>query len=67
MLSDAEKRSMYDRYGTDMPPGFGGTDFGGMRDPFDISLRSSATLVVLAASGGPAGAAPNAVTTSGPV
>jgi molecular chaperone DnaJ len=27
---------MYDRYGTDTPPGFGGFDYGGMRDPFDI-------------------------------
>ena len=36
VLSDPEKRSMYDRYGKDVPPGFGGFDFGGMRDPFDI-------------------------------
>ncbi len=36
VLSDAEKRAMYDRYGTDGPPGLGGFDFGGMRDPFDI-------------------------------
>ena len=36
VLADAEKRAMYDRYGTDVPPGFGGVDFGGMRDPFDI-------------------------------
>jgi molecular chaperone DnaJ len=36
VLSDPEKRSMYDRYGKDIPPGFGGFDFGGMRDPFDI-------------------------------
>jgi molecular chaperone DnaJ len=36
VLSDADKRSMYDRYGTEGPPGFGGFDFGGMRDPFDI-------------------------------
>jgi molecular chaperone DnaJ len=35
-LSDPEKRSMYDRYGKDVPSGFGGFDFGGMRDPFDI-------------------------------
>ncbi|MGC9521601.1 MAG: molecular chaperone DnaJ [Anaerolineae bacterium] len=36
VLSDADKRAMYDRYGTEGPPGFGGFDFGGMRDPFDI-------------------------------
>jgi molecular chaperone DnaJ len=36
VLSDAEKRAMYDRYGAEGPPGFGGFDFGGMRDPFDI-------------------------------
>ncbi len=36
VLSDPEKRSMYDRFGTDVPNGFGGVDFGGMRDPFDI-------------------------------
>lgn len=36
VLSDPDKRSMYDRYGKDVPPGFGGFDFGGMRDPFDI-------------------------------
>jgi molecular chaperone DnaJ len=36
VLSDPEKRTMYDRYGKDVPPGFGGFDFGGMRDPFDI-------------------------------
>jgi len=36
VLSDPEKRAIYDRYGTDVPPGFGGFDFGGMRDPFDI-------------------------------
>lgn len=37
VLSDAEKRAMYDRYGVDGPPGFGGFDFGGAgRDPFDI-------------------------------
>ncbi len=36
VLSDPEKRAMYDRYGKDVPPGFGGFDFGGMRDPFDI-------------------------------
>lgn len=36
VLSDSEKRAMYDRYGTEGPPGLGGFDFGGMRDPFDI-------------------------------
>ncbi|MGC9469055.1 MAG: molecular chaperone DnaJ [Anaerolineae bacterium] len=36
VLSDVEKRAMYDRYGTEGPPGLGGFDFGGMRDPFDI-------------------------------
>ncbi len=36
VLSDPEKRSMYDRFGTDVPNGFGGFDFGGGRDPFDI-------------------------------
>lgn len=36
VLSDTDKRAMYDRYGTEVPPGFGGFDFGGMRDPFDI-------------------------------
>ncbi|HOU13379.1 MAG TPA: molecular chaperone DnaJ [Anaerolineae bacterium] len=36
VLSDAEKRSMYDRFGTDVPNGFGGFDFTGGRDPFDI-------------------------------
>lgn len=36
VLSDPERRAMYDRYGTEGPPGFGGFDFGGMRDPFDI-------------------------------
>ncbi len=36
VLSDADKRAMYDRYGTDVPPGMGGYDFGGIRDPFDI-------------------------------
>jgi molecular chaperone DnaJ len=35
VLSDPEKRSIYDRFGTDTPPGFG-FDFGGGRDPFDI-------------------------------
>ncbi|HQK14166.1 MAG TPA: molecular chaperone DnaJ [Anaerolineae bacterium] len=37
VLSDTEKRAMYDRFGTDVPNGFGGFDFGGAaRDPFDI-------------------------------
>jgi molecular chaperone DnaJ len=36
VLSDPEKRAMYDRYGTDGPPGLNGFDFGGMRDPFDL-------------------------------
>lgn len=37
VLSDPEKRSMYDRFGVEGPPGFGGFDFGsGGRDPFDI-------------------------------
>jgi molecular chaperone DnaJ len=38
VLSDDQKRSMYDRFGTEVPPGFGGFDFGGAgaRDPFDI-------------------------------
>ncbi len=36
VLSDPEKRMMYDRYGTEAPPGFGNVDFGNMRDPFDI-------------------------------
>jgi len=36
ILSDSDKRSMYDRYGSDGPPGFGGFDYGGVRDPFDI-------------------------------
>ncbi|MGC9347434.1 MAG: molecular chaperone DnaJ [Anaerolineae bacterium] len=36
VLSDSQKRSMYDRFGTEGPPGFGGFDFGGARDPFDI-------------------------------
>lgn len=38
VLSDPKKREMYNHYGTDTPPGFGGFDFGGagMRDPFDI-------------------------------
>jgi len=36
-LSDPERRSMYDRFGTDVPNGFGsGFDFGAGRDPFDI-------------------------------
>jgi len=35
ILSDPEKRAMYDRYGKDGPPGLGGFDFGS-RDPFDI-------------------------------
>lgn len=34
VLSDPEKRSMYDRYGHTMPGGMGGFGFG--RDPFDI-------------------------------
>ncbi len=40
VLSDPEKRSVYDRYGTVTPNGMGGGaggyDFGGFRDPFDI-------------------------------
>lgn len=36
VLSDREKRSMYDRFGTEGPPGFGGFDYGNVRDPFDI-------------------------------
>lgn len=36
VLSDPDKRSMYDRFGTDTPQGFGGFDFSGGRDPFDI-------------------------------
>ncbi len=36
VLSDPQKRAMFDRYGVDGPPGLGGFDFGGMRDPFDI-------------------------------
>lgn len=36
VLSDPERRSMYDQFGTDSPQGFGGFDFGGGRDPFDI-------------------------------
>lgn len=36
VLSDPERRAMYDRYGPEGPSGFGGFDFGGMRDPFDI-------------------------------
>ncbi len=39
VLSDPQRRSMYDRYGSDTPPGMngfgGGFDFGA-RDPFDI-------------------------------
>lgn len=38
VLSDPDKRAMYDRYGTVMPNGGlgGGYDYGGFRDPFDI-------------------------------
>jgi molecular chaperone DnaJ len=36
VLSDPQKRSMYDRFGKDGLQGMGGYDFGGMRDPFDI-------------------------------
>jgi molecular chaperone DnaJ len=36
VLSDSDKRAMYDRYGSDGPPGFGGFDYSGARDPFDI-------------------------------
>ena len=36
VLSDPDKRRMYNTYGTDVPNGFGGFDFGGGRDPFDI-------------------------------
>jgi molecular chaperone DnaJ len=36
VLSDPQKRSMYDRFGKDGLQGMGGFDFGGMRDPFDI-------------------------------
>ena len=36
VLSDREKRSVYDRYGEEGLQGMGGFDFGGMRDPFDI-------------------------------
>ena len=36
VLSDPERRSMYDRFGTDTPQGFGGFDYGPGRDPFDI-------------------------------
>jgi molecular chaperone DnaJ len=36
VLSDSEKRSIYDRYGEEGLQGMGGFDFGGMRDPFDI-------------------------------
>lgn len=35
-LSDPDKRRMYNAYGTDVPNGFGGFDFGGGRDPLDI-------------------------------
>ncbi|NBD36897.1 MAG: DnaJ domain-containing protein, partial [Chloroflexi bacterium] len=36
VLSDPEKRAMYDRYGADGPPGFNGFSGFGSRDPFDI-------------------------------
>ncbi|MCP4543306.1 MAG: molecular chaperone DnaJ [Chloroflexi bacterium] len=37
VLSDSEKRAMYDRYGHTMPGGTGGFGFdSGFRDPFDI-------------------------------
>jgi molecular chaperone DnaJ len=36
VLSDREKRSIYDRYGEEGLQGMGGVNFGGMRDPFDI-------------------------------
>ena len=36
VLSDPEKRAMYDRFGKEGMSGFGGFDFGDMRDPFDI-------------------------------
>ena len=36
VLSDSDKRAMYDRYGSDGPPGLGGFDYSGARDPFDI-------------------------------
>ena len=36
VLSDPDKRRMYNTYGTEVPNGFGGFDFGGGRDPFDI-------------------------------
>ncbi len=36
VLSDTEKRAMYDRYGTVPSAGMNGADFGGFRDPFDI-------------------------------
>ncbi len=36
VLSNPEKRAMYDRFGTDAPSGLGGFDFGAGRDPFDI-------------------------------
>ncbi len=66
VLADAEKRAMYDRYGTDVPPGFGGVDFGGMRDPFDIFAEVFGNLGGFGAlaSGGRAGVAPSAATTS---
>ncbi len=36
VLSDPEKRAMYDRYGAEGPPGFNGFNGFGARDPFDI-------------------------------
>ncbi len=36
VLSDPQKRSMYDRFGTVSPGGMGGAGYGGFRDPFDI-------------------------------